>query len=151
MWSDWLDVHDCSFSLSALWCPPSAPTILLGFLLPWTWGLSSLLLQQSAATAPYLSCGVAPLSHRPYPPARGSSSRLCSCAIGPLLQQQKIPSHLIKEKCFVTKPFISYGSSTRFINISYLLSLKQCFLILSSVYFHQSKGLWRFILCNLCY
>ena len=25
----------CGFSVSALWCPLSAPTILLGFLLPW--------------------------------------------------------------------------------------------------------------------
>ena len=151
MWSDWLDVRDCSFSLSALWCPPSAPTVLLGFLLPWTWSLCSLLLQQSAAAAPYLSCRVAPLGHRPCPRVWGSSSWPHSRAVGPLLQQQKIPSHLIKEKCFVTKPFISYGSSTWFINISYPLSLKQCFLILSSVYFHQPKGLWCFILCNSCY
>ena len=35
------------FSLSALWCPLSVPTILLGFLLPWTWGISSQLLQQN--------------------------------------------------------------------------------------------------------
>ena len=41
MWLDWLVVCDCGFSLSALWCPLSAPTILLGFLLPWTWGSSS--------------------------------------------------------------------------------------------------------------
>ena len=41
VWSDWLVVCDCSFSLSALWSPLSVPTILLGFLLPWTWGLSS--------------------------------------------------------------------------------------------------------------
>ena len=34
--------------------------ILLGFLLPWTWVISSRLLQQSIATAPYLGCGVAP-------------------------------------------------------------------------------------------
>ena len=32
---------DCGFSLSALWCPLSVPTILLVFLLPWTWGSSS--------------------------------------------------------------------------------------------------------------
>ena len=32
---------DCGFSLPALWCPLSAPTILLGFLLPWTWGICS--------------------------------------------------------------------------------------------------------------
>ena len=35
MWSDWLAVCDCGFSLSALWCPLATPTILLGFLLPW--------------------------------------------------------------------------------------------------------------------
>ena len=40
--------------------PLSAPTILLGFLLPWTWGMSSRLLQQSAAAAPDLGRGVAP-------------------------------------------------------------------------------------------
>ena len=38
MWSDWLVVCDCGFSLSALWCPLSAPTVLFGLLLPWTWG-----------------------------------------------------------------------------------------------------------------
>ena len=60
MWPDCLVVCDCSFSPSALWCPLSAPTILLGFsylghgvslhgcsskaqplLLPWPWGISS--------------------------------------------------------------------------------------------------------------
>ena len=35
LWSDWLVFCDCGFSLSALWCPLS--TILMGFLLPWTW------------------------------------------------------------------------------------------------------------------
>ena len=56
--------------------PLATPTVLLGFLLPWTWGISSWLLQQSAATAPYLDegylltatpsdleRGVAPLGH----------------------------------------------------------------------------------------
>ena len=61
MWLDWLFVCDCGFSLSALWCPLSVPTVLLGFLLPWTWGISSRLLQQSTATAPYLGHAVAPL------------------------------------------------------------------------------------------
>ena len=42
------------FSVSALWCPLATPTILFGFLLPWTCGISSRLLQESAATAPYL-------------------------------------------------------------------------------------------------
>ena len=78
LWSDWLVFCDYGFSLSALWCPLATPTVLLGFLLPWTWGVSSPLLQQSAATAPYLGwgylltatppdpeCGVAPLG----PPA----------------------------------------------------------------------------------
>ena len=37
--------------------PLKTPTILLGFLLPWTWDISSWLLQQSAATAPYLEEG----------------------------------------------------------------------------------------------
>ena len=39
--------------------------MLLGFLLPWMWGISSRLLQQSAAAAPYLGRGVAPLSCHP--------------------------------------------------------------------------------------
>ena len=32
MWSDWLVVCDTGFSLSALWCPLSVPTVLLGSL-----------------------------------------------------------------------------------------------------------------------
>ena len=39
MWSDWLVVCDCGFSLSGLWCPLSVPMVLLVFLLPWTWGI----------------------------------------------------------------------------------------------------------------
>ena len=57
--------RDCGFSLSALWCPLLMPTILLGFLLAWAWDISSRLLQQSAATAPYLECGVSPLGYSP--------------------------------------------------------------------------------------
>ena len=58
--------------------PLASPTVLLGFLFPWTWVISSRLLQQSAAAAltlnegylltaapPDLECGLAPLS----PPA----------------------------------------------------------------------------------
>ena len=87
-------------------CLPSdallaTPTVLLGSLLPWTWGISSWLLQQSTAAAPYLGQvtppdlehgvaplgppvptqppllghGVAPLGSHPWPQARGSSSR----------------------------------------------------------------------------
>ena len=45
--------------------PSLMPTILLGFLLPWMWGVSSQLLQQSADAAPYLGRGVTPPGHRP--------------------------------------------------------------------------------------
>ena len=63
--TDWPVVCDCGFSLSALWCPLSVCTILLGFLLHWTQGLSSWPLQKSAATAPYLGSRVAPNPCRP--------------------------------------------------------------------------------------
>ena len=48
VWLDWIVFCDYGFSVSALWCPLATPTILLGFLLPWTWGISSRLLQQRA-------------------------------------------------------------------------------------------------------
>ena len=38
LWSDWLVVHDCNFSLFAFWSPLSVPTVLHGFLLSWTRG-----------------------------------------------------------------------------------------------------------------
>ena len=53
VWWDWLVFCECGFSVSALWCPLATPTVLLWFLLPWAWGISSRLPQQSAATAPY--------------------------------------------------------------------------------------------------
>ena len=37
VWLDWLAFCEYGFSVSALWCPLATPTILLGFLLPWTW------------------------------------------------------------------------------------------------------------------
>ena len=46
VWLDWLVFCDYGFGVSALWCPLATPTVLLGFLLPWTWGISSRLLQQ---------------------------------------------------------------------------------------------------------
>ena len=79
MWSDWLVFCDCGFSLSALWCPLSVPTILLGFLLPWTLGISSRLLQQSAATATYLGRGISAHCHHSWPWTWTSSSSP-SCA-----------------------------------------------------------------------
>ena len=45
MWSDWLVFCDYGFSVYALWCPLATRTILLGFLLPWTLGISLQLLQ----------------------------------------------------------------------------------------------------------
>ena len=79
MWPDWLVVCDCGFTLSALWCHLSTPTLLLGFLLPWMWGISSRLLQQSTAAAPYLGHGVAPLGHCPWPWTWGSFLSTNSC------------------------------------------------------------------------
>ena len=58
------------------------PTILPGFLFPWTPGLSSRLLHQSSASAPYLGSRVAPLGGRPWPPVRGSSSPPCCQGYG---------------------------------------------------------------------
>ena len=55
------------FSVSALWCPLSIPTVLLWFLLPWMSGISSQLLQKSTAVAPYLRPEVAPLGCCPWP------------------------------------------------------------------------------------
>ena len=73
LWSDWLVFCDYGFSVSALWCPLATPTVLLGFLLPWTWSISSWLLQQSAAAAPYLGRGVSSQG-RPFSPWTWSSS-----------------------------------------------------------------------------
>ena len=55
--------------------PLSTPTVLLGFLLPWTWGISSRLLQQSTAAAPYLGRGVSPHRSPSWPSTWDSSSR----------------------------------------------------------------------------
>ena len=60
VWLDWLVFCDYGFSVSSLWCPLATSTVLLGFLLLWTWDISSQLLQQSAATAPYFGWGVSP-------------------------------------------------------------------------------------------
>ena len=64
VWLDWLVFCEYGFSVSALWCLLATLTILLGFILPWMWGISSWLLQQSTATAPYLGRGIAPHRHR---------------------------------------------------------------------------------------
>ena len=67
------------FSVFALWCPLATPIVLLGFLLPWPWGISSRLLQQSTAIAPYLGRGVSPHRH-PFWPSTWDSSSRASCA-----------------------------------------------------------------------
>ena len=69
LWSDWLVFCDCGFSLSALWCPLSVPTVLLGFLLPWTWGI--------------FMAAPAKRSHCLLPQRCGSSSRPRLCAVQP--------------------------------------------------------------------
>ena len=79
LWSDWLAFCDYGFSASALGCPLTTPTVLLGFFLPWTWGISSRLLQQSAAASPHLGRGVSPHRRSSWPWTWSSSSRP-SCA-----------------------------------------------------------------------
>ena len=81
VWLNWLVFCEYGFSVSALWYPLATPTILLGFLLPWVWGISSWLLQQSAAAAPYLGRGVSPHRRLSWPSMWNSSSRpSCTCA-----------------------------------------------------------------------
>ena len=77
---DWLDFCDSGFSVSALWCRLATPSFLRGFLLLLTWGISSLLLQQSAATAPYLERGISPHCQHSWPWSWSSCSSP-SCAI----------------------------------------------------------------------
>ena len=76
MWSDWLVVCDCSFTLPALSCPLSVPTVLLGFLLPGTW--------------------VSPHSCLPWPCTWGISSR-------PLLLTLDV-GYLLSASCRATQP-----------------------------------------------
>jgi len=78
VWLDWLVFCDYGFSVPALWCPLATPTVLLEFLLPWMWGISSQLLQRSAASAPYLGWGVTP-HHCPSWPWTWNSSSRPSC------------------------------------------------------------------------
>ena len=62
VWLDWLVFCDYGLCVCPL-MPLETPTVLLGFLLPWRWGISSQLLQQSAAAAPYLGWGLSPYHH----------------------------------------------------------------------------------------
>ena len=75
LWSVWLDwLVFCDYDLCIRPLMPLSPTILLGFFLPWTWGISSWLLQQSTAAAPYLGGGVSPHSRPSWPWTWSSSS-----------------------------------------------------------------------------
>ena len=71
VWLDWLVFCEYGFSVSALKRPLATPTILLGFLLPWAWGISlsskaqPLLLTLDkgyllTTAVPDLQCGIAP-------------------------------------------------------------------------------------------
>ena len=85
VWSDWLIFCDYGCSVSVLWCPFATPTIFLGFLLPWTWGISPRLLQQSAATAPYLGWGISPHRCPSWPWTWNSSCRpIVRCTQNPI-------------------------------------------------------------------
>ena len=75
VWSDRLVFCDYGISVSVLWCSLATPPVLLGFILLWTWGISSRLLQQSAAAAPYLGRGVSPHGCPSWPWTWSSSSR----------------------------------------------------------------------------
>ena len=91
VWLDWLVSCEYGFSMSALWCPLATPIILLGFLLTWAWGISSRLLNQSPATAPYLERRVSP-HHCPSCPSTWDSSSKPSCiraATAPTLKMGK--------------------------------------------------------------
>ena len=83
VWLDWLVFCEYVFSVSALWCPLATPTILLGFLLPWVWGISSQLLQQSAPAAPYLGQRVFVCEHQElwFVSLRNQSCVIFSCLI----------------------------------------------------------------------
>ena len=91
VWLDWLVFCEYGFSVFALWCPLATPTILLGFLLPWAWGISSWLLQQSAAMLltldeGYLLTAALPGLHRgiaPLGPPAPVQPRLLGRGVGP--------------------------------------------------------------------
>ena len=91
VWLDWLVFCDYGFSVPALWFLLATTTILLGFLLSWTWGISSWLLQQSAATVPYLGWGVSPhgCPSWPWTWSRSSQSSCAHAATSPWMWSRK--------------------------------------------------------------
>ena len=120
VWLNWLDICDSGFSVSALWFRLATPTVLRGFLLPWTWGISLQLLQQSPGTAPYLGRGVSPHCHHSWPWTWSSSSSPSwadatttpwTCGISPdyslegltVKLQLQYFVHLMQKNCFTGK------------------------------------------------
>ena len=84
---DWLVFCEYGFSMFALWCPLATPTMLLEFLLPWTWGISSWLFKQRAAITPYIARGVS-THHHPSRPWMLSSSFWHSCPVQPQIYKK---------------------------------------------------------------
>ena len=145
VWLDWLVFCNYGFSVSALWCPLATLTILLGFLLPWTWGISSRLLQQSTPAAPHcegylltaappdLERGVVPLG----PPAL-TQPLLLGHEVAPLEQysisivlmfwtEMLVISHIISKRCIYTYDIIiairirgKYSDSTNKVYVALL-------------------------------
>ena len=112
VWLDWLVFCEYGFSVFALWCPLATPTILLGFLLPWVWGISSQLLQQSAAIVPYLGWGVSP-------PWMNQSSLFTHCCKTYALSSTKCQEAL--SVCLGPQRCISLYSPTSRLSIPYCL------------------------------
>ena len=117
LWLDWPVFCEYGFSVFALWCPLATPTILLGFLLHWAWGISSRLLQQSTAIDPYLGRGVSPHC-RPSWPSKWDSSSRPSCiraATAPWMWgSSSCPPPLIERPemiKFITSHFIQEGKT----------------------------------------
>ena len=117
VWLDWLVFCEYGFSVSALWCPLATLTILLGFLLPWTWDISSRLLQLSTAAVPYLGrgylltatvpdiqCGIAPLG--PPVPVQPPLLGLLLLATGPGYLYIPCSLFMITVKQFMAKTIL---------------------------------------------
>ena len=136
MWSDWLVFCDYGFSVSALWCPLATPTILIGFLLPWTWGISSRLLQQSTAAAPYLGRVVSP-HHRPSWPWTWSSSSRSSCVLYVCCSIQNLSFFFwLTSLCITGSRFIHFLEVTHMCSFLWLSNIPLCICITTSLSIH---------------
>ena len=152
VWLDWLVFCEYGFSVFALWCPLATPTVLVGFLLPWAWGISSWLLQQSTAIAPYLGRGVSPHRCPSWPSTWDSSSRP-SCAHAAGIQGAGIFNFMAavtvsidfgtqeNKVChyFLFSPSVCYEvmGPDSMILVFGILSFKPAFSLCSFFHFHQ--------------